>query len=198
MSSFLPTTRDDLTPQVMWRLIRCWDRELLSLSNTPLKINMEPNNRPIEKENHLRNLHFFCSSSSSCELARSSPTTAATSSRRRRQGGAPAGGGGCWGALTRAGWGAWLRPGRATWAVEAKVRVHLPCPARMKGCAAGLPFPGFLAASSHCLGHMAFWASQDWWSAAMQIRAQINIHHGYIQVSCTSASHGRAPTRQGR
>ncbi len=30
--------------------------------NTPLKMNMEPKNHPIEKENHLpKNLHFWCS-----------------------------------------------------------------------------------------------------------------------------------------
>ena len=33
--------------------------EISTNLDTPLKINMEPNNQPIEKENHLPNLHFW-------------------------------------------------------------------------------------------------------------------------------------------
>ena len=193
----------------------------LSLSDTPLKINMEPNNCPIEKENHLPNLHFFiffCSSSSR-ELARSNPTTTATSSRRRCRGGVPAARAGDVGsAVTRAAGlgGAATRPGRPTWLWVGTPRERRtvgdsalpgrphyrtsepePCGDGETHPGAGLPFPTFLSLTSHCLGHMAFWASQDWWSAATQTRAQINIHRGYIQFSWTSASHGRAPARQG-
>ena len=146
MRSFPPTTRDDLTPQVMWRLIRCWDRELLSLSDTPLKINMEPNNRPIEKENHLPNLHFFCSScrgsGSGCLHHKGMQYWGYP---RRRAGG----GGGCCGALARAAGlgGAATRPRRATWG-----RRH---GGRMKGCAARLPFPRFPQPP-----HMDIWRSE--------------------------------------
>ncbi len=48
-----------------------WRFELLSWiyffhTHTPQKINMQPKNHPIEKENHLPNLHFWVPYASSC------------------------------------------------------------------------------------------------------------------------------------